>query len=115
MIVIDPHPKYVAKNPFIKLLLWIGFVAIGRKSNICDFIGDGKGTCKYRYPKSVQWPFSAPPWWQIKLLLRGKAVMGWKPYVFRNLKGVIKWQEGRLLPRRWGVGWIGFEFGDRGH
>jgi hypothetical protein len=39
---------------------------------------------------------------------------GWF-YVFRNLPGVIKWQKGRLLPRRWGFGIAGLiEFGDRG-
>ena len=35
-------------------------------------------------------------------------------YVFRNVPGVIKWVPGRMLPRRWGVGFCGFEFGDRG-
>ena len=99
-------------NPFIRLLLWIGFVHIGRKSTLCKLTPDGVGD--YVYPESVRWPFHAPPWWQIKLLLRGRAVMGWKPYVFRNLPGVIKWKPGRLLPRRWGFGWLGFEFGDRG-
>lgn len=96
----------------IKFLLWVGFVKIGRKSIVCDIGPEGQLT--YRYPEQVIWPFHVPPMWQLKLLLRGRAVMGWKPYVFRNLKGVIKWKEGRLLPRRWGFGWIGFEFGDRG-
>lgn len=35
-------------------------------------------------------------------------------YCFKNLPGVIKWERGRLLPRRWGFGVCGIEFGDRG-
>lgn len=96
----------------IKFLLWIGFVKVGRKSSLCTMAADGKLT--YVYPEQIIWPFHVPPWWQIKYLLRGRAVMGWKPYVFRNLKGVIRRVPGRVLPRRWGVGWLGFEFGDRG-
>lgn len=80
----------------IKFLLWIGFVA---KDN----------------SDKIVWPFHAPPKWIIKYLFKGVAIMGWKPYVFRNLPGIIKWKKGRLLPRRWGFGWLGFEFGDRGH
>lgn len=34
--------------------------------------------------------------------------------VFRNLPGFVKWEEGRLLPRRWGIRIIGLEIGDRG-
>lgn len=96
----------------IRFLLWIGLVKIGRKSTQCSLAADGSLT--YLYPETIIWPFHAPPWWQIKLLLRGRAVMGWKPYVFRNLPGVIKKLPGRLLPMRWGIGWVGFEFGDRG-
>lgn len=34
--------------------------------------------------------------------------------VFRNLPWVIKWEKGRLLPRRWGFHILGLEIGDRG-
>ena len=85
----------------IRLLLWIGFVA-------------------RRHDGTIRWPFSAPPrWvlrecWKQRRLLPIVAYAGWKPYRFRNVSGVIKWLPGRLLPRRWGFGWLGFEFGDRG-
>lgn len=101
-------------NFLIRFLLWLGFVKIGRKSCVCDFDKE-KGALVYRYPEQVIWPFHVPPLWQIKYVLRGKPVVyGWKPYVFRNVPGIIKWAPGRVLPRRWGVGWLGFEFGDRG-
>lgn len=76
----------------IKFLLRIGFVAIRRNG-------------------SIAWPFHAPPYWLFKVMLKADR----KPYLFRNLPGVIKWVPGRILPRRWGIGWLGFEFGDRGH
>lgn len=97
----------------IRFLPWLGFVKIGRKSTLCR-LNEKTDQWDYIYPETVRWPFHVPPWWQIKLLLRGRAVLGWKPYVFRNLPGVIKWVPGRVLPRRWGIGWLGFEFGDRG-
>lgn len=78
---------------FIRSLLWIGFVSRDR--------GNGK----------IAWPFRIPSrhaicyhWWHDRA-----------PYCFKNLPGVVKWKKGRLLPRRWGGGWLGFEFGDRGH
>lgn len=86
----------------IRLLLFIGLIA--RKSN-------GK----------IAWPFRAPPMWLIPYCWKARSIRpftafhGWKPYLFRNVPGVIKWVPGRLLPRRWGFGWLGFEFGDRGH
>jgi hypothetical protein len=82
----------------IRLLIWIGFVRRDRSGKIV-------------------WPFRAPPKWMWKHWSDIKAYWyfyGWKPYRFRNLPGVIKWVPGRLLPRRWGFGWLGFEFGDRG-
>lgn len=94
-------------NVLIRLLVWIGLV-------------------KIRHDGTVRWPFSFPPSWVWKEmwsdLLQGtnplltlRALSGyWLPYRFRNLPGVIKWVPGRLLPRRWGFGWLGFEFGDRG-
>ena len=59
----------------------------------------------------VKLPFHAPPWFIFKYHLKCDR----KPYRFRNLPGVIKWIPGRLLPMRWGGGWLGFEIGDRGH
>lgn len=80
----------------IKFLLWLGFVA--RRA-------DG----------TIAWPFHAPPahifWTHFK---HGGSTFP-RFYVFRNCPGVIKWRKGRLLPRRWGLGFCGFEFGDRGH
>lgn len=76
----------------IKLLLMIGFV---------DNRRDG----------SIAWPFHAPPKHVFVRMLKCDR----KPYLFRNLPGVRKYTPGRMLPRRWGVGWLGFEFGDRGH
>lgn len=82
----------------LRLLIRIGFV---RRKH------DGK----------IRWPFTVPPlhvfssWRTFVAWCRWH---GWKPYVFRNLPGVVKWIPGRLLPRRWGIGWCGFEFGDRG-
>ncbi len=58
----------------------------------------------------VSWPFRAPPWHMFVYYLR----YGPRAYRFRNLPGVVKWKPGRLLPRRWGFGVLGFEFGDRG-
>lgn len=76
----------------IRLLLWIGFVAYDSRGNIA-------------------WPFHAPPRHMMLFYWRHHR----KPYIFRNLPHVIKWVPGRLLPRRWGIGCCGFEFGDRGH
>lgn len=88
----------------IRFLTWVGFVSRRR---------DG----------TIAWPFHVPPRHQFSTY-RGRRMAGWRavgrmtnwrPYVFRNLPGVVKWKPGRLLPRRWGFGWAGFEFGDRGH
>lgn len=82
----------------IRLLLWIGFVARNH---------DGR----------IKWPFSAPPRWVFKSWrsFKGHCKFYGPFYVFRNKPGVVKWKKGRLLPRRWGFGCYGFEFGDRGH
>ena len=82
----------------IKFLLWVGLVA-------------------KRHDGTIAWPFHSPPAWAFS------SGRGFKHYcrltggfyVFRNLPGVVKWVPGRLLPRRWGFGVCGFEFGDRGH
>jgi hypothetical protein len=87
----------------IKLLLWIGFIT--RRQN-----------------GSIDWPFDVPPRCMFRyedgrIFSGWRAYAGmtkWRPYLFRNKPGVIKWLPGRLLPRRWGIGWAGFEFGDRG-
>lgn len=76
----------------IRLLLWTGLVARNR---------DGR----------IVWPFHVAPWF----VIRHHFLYGQRFYIFRNLPGVIKWVPGRLLPRRWGFGICGFEFGDRGH
>lgn len=75
----------------IRFLLWVGLVRI--KDN-----------------GSIRWPFHASPRW----IFRHHLLHGPRFYVFRNLPGVIKWTPGRLLPRRWGFGFCGLEFGDRG-
>lgn len=84
----------------IRFLLWVGFIA--RRSD-----------------DSIVWPFHGPPKWVWKNwrteLVPYCRFWGVKPYVLRNKPGVIKWRINRLLPRRWGIGWGGFEFGDRGH
>lgn len=99
----------------IRFLLWVGFVKVGRKSNVCD-IDKETGALTYRYPETIIWPFHVSPWWQIKLMVKHGRQGGPMPrfYRFKNLPGIIKWREGRLLPVRWGFGICGFEFGDRG-
>lgn len=76
----------------IKLLLRIGFVA-------------------RRHNGTITWPFHVSPWF----VIRHNILYGPRFYVFHNLPHVIKWVPGRLLPRRWGFGICGIEFGDRGH
>lgn len=85
-------------NPAIRLLLWVGLVR--RKP-------DG----------SIRWPVHVAPRhiWADWGHLKATARMSGPVYVFRNLPHVVKWEKGRLLPRRWGVGFFGLvEFGDRG-
>lgn len=83
----------------IKLLIWIGFIR--RKD-------DG----------SIRWPVHFAPLWIWKGFMRHPINMTkchGAFYVFRNRPEVVKWVPGRLLPRRWGVGFFGLiEFGDRG-
>lgn len=84
---------------FMKTLLRIGFVS-----------RDHNGV--------IVWPFHGPPRWALKSFREFISYcrwVGWKPYLFRNLPHVVKWLPNRMLPRRWGFGWLGFEFGDRGH
>lgn len=83
---------YDDRDLLVRLLLRIGLVALR-----------GNGT--------IAWPWSWPRWDIFVMYLR----YGPRLYLFRNLRGVVKWVPGRLLPRRWGFGICGFEFGDRGH
>lgn len=75
----------------IKFLMWVGFI-------------------RRRDDGTIVWPFHVPPAHMREHYWRH----GPRFYIFRNLPGVIKWVPGRLLPRRWGFGICGFEFGDRG-
>lgn len=80
-----------------RFLLWVGFIRL-------------------RPDGSIRWPFSAPP---SHVFRSWRSFYHWCRwigpfYVFRNKPHVIKWEKGRLLPRRWGFGVFGFEFGDRG-
>lgn len=94
----------------IRMLLWIGFVKIGRRSHSCH-IGQS-GRLEYIEPEGIVWPFDWPSSWSIFRYHVRNA--GQRFYLFRNCPGVIKRLPGRLLPRRWGFGICGFEFGDRG-
>lgn len=76
----------------IRFLLWVGLVS-------------------RHHTGRISWPFHCPPRHVFMHHLKHDR----RPYRFRNLPGVIKWLPGRLLPHRWGGGWLGFEFGDRGH
>lgn len=93
----DPRPKRVVIGRVAFYFLWplvrIGFIAPDQEGRL-------------------RWPFRAD--WRGMTLRHRIAWYGWKPYRFRNLPHVRKRIEGRLLPRRWGGGWLGFEFGDRG-
>lgn len=94
-------------SAFIRLLLRVGFVKVGRKSNEVAII---KGEWQFTHPLVIRWPFCAPSWKTFSYLLR----YGPRVYRFRNLPGVASSKPGRLLPARWGGGVLGFEFGDRG-
>jgi hypothetical protein len=93
------------------------------------------GLIRIRIDGRISWPVRVDGWlwWKFyfRCFLRGEwfAARDTKghfrtgfpfgaPYsafgVFRNLPGVIKWEKGRLLPRRWGVQIFGLEIGDRG-
>lgn len=62
----------------------------------------------------IVYPFHVAPHWRWQHPILSAQVSGWF-YVFHNLPGVVKWEKGRMLPRRWGFGIMGLiEFGDRG-
>ncbi len=79
------------------------------------------GLVRRRADGSVRWPVSINPWrmWVVQwrnTVERRSLVRG--PFMaiglFRNLPDVVKWEPGRLLPRRWGFFVFGIEIGDRG-
>lgn len=76
------------------------------------WLGCTIGVIRMSRDETIVWPFHWPSWEMFWFYMRG----GWgkRFYVFRNLPGVIKRVPGRLLPRRWGFGFCGIEFGDRG-
>jgi hypothetical protein len=63
----------------------------------------------------LRWPIYVSPWemWKVAFWHPFDRHFGWF-CLFRNKPGVIKWQKGRLLPRRWGFRVLGLEIGDRG-
>ncbi len=75
------------------------------------------GLVRRRDNGTIRWPVKFAPAWVFKSrreFIAWVRCHGWF-YVFRNLPHVIKWEEGRLLPRRWGFGIMGLiEIGDRG-
>jgi hypothetical protein len=85
-------PKKVLRA-IVRLLLWIGLIRLNGK--------------KTRWPVHVAPRHVWKHWWAYY-------PKGQRVGVFRNRPGIIKYEPGRLLPRRWGFYLVGFEFGDRG-
>ena len=79
------------QNFLLRLLLRVGFISQ-------DLEGE------------IRWPFSIDPPHMWRYYLFHEPWFG----VFRNLPGIVKWLQGRWLPRRWGFRLLMFEFGDRG-
>lgn len=79
------------RNILIRALLRIGFVSIDHEGN-------------------VLWPLYIAPLHTWRYRVAHEPWFG----MFRNLPHVVKWLEGRWLPRRWGGYFIFLEFGDRG-
>lgn len=95
----------------IRFLLWLGFVRIGRKSaGMYQLTVNGKLIWKNVHEETIQWPFDSPSREMFLHLWK----FGPRFYVFRNQPGVIKWLPHTVLPLRWGFGFCGFEFGQRG-
>lgn len=68
------------------------------------------GLVRRRPDGSIRWPIHVAPRHAWVGIWRAWPLFG----VFRNLPEVIKWEPGRMLPRRWGFRvWI-LEVGDRG-
>lgn len=74
------------------------------------------GLIRTKADGSIRWPFYVAPRWMWRAHLFPAVGKRHVPVaLFRNLPGVIKWEKGRLLPRRWGISIFGcVEFGDRG-
>lgn len=95
-------------NFAIRLLLRVGLVRIHTGYGLVSEAEKKKDT--------VIWPFYIAPrhnwdWRLVRYHWRTRN----RVYVFRNPAGFVKWQEGRILPRRWGFGILCLiEFGDRG-
>lgn len=100
----------------IKFLAWVGIVRL-----VHEMKYDPQTSVCVRQPARVRWPVHVNSWTSWKIAFFNvpwsrsycHALQGWFG-VFRNSPGVIKWQQGRLLPRRWGFYILGLEIGDRG-
>ena len=90
--------NYYIETTVMRFLLWVGL------TNYVDR--------KYTVPLHVAPKHVWTDWPSFRATVRTNKLF----YVFRNLPHVVKWKEGRLLPRRWGFGILGLiEIGDRGH
>lgn len=117
-------PQPYKPNVFIKFLLWVGLV------RLYDVDSRARG---FPYNGWVRWPIRISPWPMWKTMWRYETSCWIKYYlttregsmiwnidafrmfgVFHNPPNIIKWEKGRLLPRRWGFHIWGIEIGDRG-
>lgn len=77
------------------------------------------GFVRRREDGTLRWPFRNTPWWIRKIMLKNFVRLRWFDnvcpcfYLFRNDPRFIR-DVGTWLPRRWGFGVLGFEFGQRG-
>lgn len=73
------------------------------------------GLVRIRPDGKTRWPVHSCSWdvWKIHFRHPFDRQWGWFG-VFRNRPGVVKWEKGRMLPRRWGFRVLGLEIGDRG-
>ena len=91
----------------LRLLAWIGLTRCA---------SDGRWFVPFRAPGRHNWAsYNGRRWAGWRAMARATH---WKPYAFRNQNCNPWWHNDRghkrLLPFRWGFGWAGFEFGDRG-
>lgn len=112
----DTWPTALARATFaprvppafwLVFLAWIGLTRRER---------DGSWFVPFRWPPAHMWRIERGRWacgWRASARMTN-----WLPYTFRNLNCNPWWHNDnghkRLLPFRWGFGWAGFEFGDRG-
>jgi hypothetical protein len=68
------------------------------------------GLVRLKSDRSVKWPIHVHPRHMWRYTFRHEPPIGF----FRNLPRVVKWEKGRLLPRRWGIRIFIIEIGDRG-